>query len=130
MGGGQVTLVDSSSWIEFLRGRQTEPALRVQHLLAAGQAAWCDLIAVELWNGVRVGKERKALDELEAELSAFALDADAWKLARKLAFRCRQSGITAPSNDIIIAACAVTHGLGLEHCDKHFDDIMPLAKSL
>jgi predicted nucleic acid-binding protein len=130
MGDCKVTLVDSSSWIEFLRGRQTEPALRVQHLLASGQAAWCDLIAVELWNGVRIGKERKALDELEVELSAFALDANVWKLARKLAFRCRQSGITAPSNDVIIAACAVTHDLGLEHCDKHFDDILPLAKSL
>ncbi len=130
MGGRKVTLIDSSSWIDFLRGRQTEPALRVQHLLAAGEAAWCDLIAVELWNGVRVGKERKALDELEVELSSFALDAEVWKLARKLAFRCRQSGITAPSNDIVIAACVVTHDLELEHCDKHFDDILPLAKSL
>jgi len=130
MGDGEVTLVDSSSWIDFLRGRQTEPALRVQHLLATGEAAWCDLIAVELWNGVRVGKERKALDDLEAELSTFALDADVWKLARKLAFRCRQSGITAPSTDIVIAACAIANGLELEHCDKHFDDILPLAKSL
>lgn len=129
MGGFKVTLVDSSSWIDFLRGQQTEPALRVQHLLTTGQAAWCDLIAVELWNGVRVGKERKSLDELEAELSVFALDADVWKRARKLAFRCRQSGITAPSSDIIIAACAVTHDLELEHCDKHFDAILPLAKS-
>ena len=130
MGGREVTLIDSSSWIDFLRGRQTEPARRVQSLLASGEAAWCDLIAVELWNGVRVGKERKALDELEAELSAFALNADVWKLARKLAFRCRQSGITAPSNDIVIAACVATHNLELEHCDKHFDDILPLAKSL
>ncbi len=130
MGGREVTLIDSSSWIDFLRGRQTESAMRVQHLLASGEAAWCDLIAVELWNGVRVGKERKALDELEVELSLFALDVNVWKLARKLAFRCRQSGITAPSNDVIIAACVVTHGLELEHCDKHFDDILPLAKSL
>jgi predicted nucleic acid-binding protein len=84
---------------------------------------------MELWNGVRVGKERKALAELEAKLSAFALDAEVWKLARKLAFRCRQSGITAPSNDIIIAACAVTHNLELEDCNQHFDDILPLAKS-
>jgi predicted nucleic acid-binding protein len=130
MGGGQVTLIDSSSWIDFLRGRNTEPALRVQNLLAAGEAAWCDLIAVELWNGVRVGKERKALDELEVELSLFALDANVWKFARKLAFRCRQSGITAPSNDIVIAACVVIHDLELEHCDKHFYDILPLAKAL
>lgn len=125
-----MTLVDSSSWIDFLRGLQTGPALRVQHLLASGEAAWCDLIAVELWNGVRVGKERRALDELEMELALVSLDASVWKLARKLAFRCRQSGLTAPSNDIVIAACAAAHRLDLEHCDKHFNDILPLAKSL
>jgi predicted nucleic acid-binding protein len=130
MGEGEVTLVDSSSWIDFLRGLQTQPALRVQHLLANGQAAWCDLIAVELWNGVRVGNERKALDELEIEITAFPLDADVWKLARKLAFRCRQSGITAPSNDIVIAACAVNHDLELEHCDSHFEKILPIAAKL
>lgn len=125
-----MTLVDSSSWIDFLRGLETSPALRVKHLLASGEAAWCDLVAVELWNGVRVGKERKALDELEGELSLIPLDANVWKLARKLAFRCRQSGVTAPANDIVIAACAATHGVDLEHCDKHFNDILPLAKGL
>ncbi len=125
-----MTLVDSSSWIEFLRGHQSEPALRVQHLLAAGEASWCDLIAVELWNGVRVGRERKALDELETALTTFPLDNDVWKLARKLAFRCRQSGITAPSTDIVIAACAVNHDLQLEQCDSHFDKILPIAARL
>ena len=125
-----MTLVDSSSWIDFLRGRQTEPAHRVQHLLASGEAAWCDLIAVELWNGVRVGSERKALDELETELTSFALDAGVWKLARKLGFRCRQSGITSPTTDIVIAACAVHFDLGLEHCDSHFDLILPIAAKL
>jgi predicted nucleic acid-binding protein len=125
-----VTLVDSSSWIDFLRGRQTQSALRVQHLLAGGEAAWCDLIAVELWSGVRVGHERKALDELEGELASFALDADVWRLARKLAFRSRQSGITAPASDIIIAACAANYDLELEHCDSHFDKILPIAKKL
>lgn len=130
MGADEVILVDSSSWIDFLRGLQTPPALRVQQLLATGRAAWCDLIAVELWNGVRVGNERKALDELENEITTFPLNADVWKLARKLAFRCRQSGITAPSNDIVIAACAVTHDLGLEHCDSHFEKILPIATKL
>lgn len=125
-----MTLVDSSSWIEFLRGRPSEPAQRVQHLLASGEAAWCDLIAVELWNGVRVGTERKALEALEAELTTFPLDEVGWKLSRKLAFRSRQSGVIVPTSDIVIAACAVAHGLELEHCDKHFDELLPLAKSL
>ena len=36
MGGGQVTLIDSSSWIEFLRGRATEPAPGVRLVSYAG----------------------------------------------------------------------------------------------
>lgn len=125
-----MTLIDSSSWIDFLRGQPTEAAGRVQNLLIAGQAAWCDLIAVELWNGVRVGKERKALDELEMELTSYSLDAEVWEIARKLAFRCRQSGVTAPTTDLVIAACAKKHNLALEHCDNHFNKILPVAAKL
>ena len=50
-----------------------------------------------------------------------------WKLARKLVFRCRPSGRPAPSNDIVISACAVNHDLELEHCDSHFEKILPIA---
>jgi predicted nucleic acid-binding protein len=32
--------------------------------------------------------------------------------------------------DIIIAAAAVRHGLDLEHCDRHFEEILPLAGRL
>jgi predicted nucleic acid-binding protein len=42
----------------------------------------------------------------------------------------REKGFTVPISDIIIAACAVTHGLELEHCDKHFNELLPLAKTL
>jgi predicted nucleic acid-binding protein len=30
----------------------------------------------------------------------------------------------------VIAACAAAHGLELEHCDKHFDALLPLPKAL
>ena len=53
MGGRPMTLVDASSWIEFLRGRSSEPSQRVKTLLARGHAGWCDLTAVELWNGAQ-----------------------------------------------------------------------------
>jgi predicted nucleic acid-binding protein len=58
------------------------------------------------------------------------VDAAAWRLASRLALRCREKGLTLPISDIVTAACAVTHGLALEHCDKHFDGLLPLAKSL
>jgi predicted nucleic acid-binding protein len=36
----------------------------------------------------------------------------------------------APLNDIVIAVCAVNHDLELEHCDSHFEKILPVAAKL
>ena len=130
MGGGLMTLVDASSWIEFLRGRQSEPSQRVKSLLAAGRAAWCEFTLVELWNGARDQPEKKALEELEAEVQLCAINEPVWAKARLLARRSRENGVTATSGDIVVAACAASYGMELEHCDAHFDKILPIAKRL
>ena len=123
-------LVDTSSWVEYLRGRESEAGDSVEVLFLSGEAAWCDMTLVELWHGVRGAKEKRELAEMENEVERVLVDAPVWRLATKLALRCREKGITVPTSDIVIAACAVAHKLELEHCDKHFDDILPLAKSL
>ena len=122
-------LVDASSWIEFLRGRTSEPSLRVKALLGRAEAAWCELTLVELWNGARGKAEKQVLDDLESELRLLPVNEQVWARARLLARRCRDKGFTVPTADIIIAACATQHGLELEHCDEHFKQILPLAKS-
>lgn len=123
-------LVDTSSWVEYLRGNESEAGDNVEALFLSGAAAWCDMTLVELWHGVRGAKERRELEEMEKEVERIPVDAAVWRLASRLALRCREKGLTVPSSDIVIAACAVTHGLELEHCDKHFHELMPLAKSL
>ena len=123
-------LVDTSSWIEYLRGRESEAGDRVEVLFLSGEAAWCDMTLVELWHGVRGAKEKRELAEMEKEVERIPVDPAAWRLASRLALRCREKGITVPSSDLIIAACAVAHGLELEHCDKHFDELLPLAIAL
>jgi predicted nucleic acid-binding protein len=123
-------LVDTSCWVEYLRDRESESGDRVETLVLGGEAAWCDMTLVELWHGVRGSKEKRDLAEMETEIERIPVDGAAWRLASKLALRCREKGITVPSSDLVIAACAVAHKLELEHCDKHFDDILPLANSL
>ena len=125
-----MTLVDASSWIEFLRGRDSEPSQRVKTLLTRGNAAWCDMTLVELWNGAQGHVEKKALEELQAEVMLFAVNELVWAKARQLARRSREKGITGTSADIVIAACAANYDLELEHCDGHFDKILPIAKKL
>ena len=123
-------LIDTSSWVEYLRDRESEAGDSVEVLVLRGEAAWCDITLVELWHGVRGAKEKRELAEMENEVERIPVDADVWRLASKLALRCREKGLTVPISDIVTAACAVTHELELEHCDKHFNDILPLAKAL
>jgi predicted nucleic acid-binding protein len=130
MGGEAMTLVDASSWIEFLRQRTSEPGLRVKSLLADGSAVWCELTIVELWNGARGHVEKSVLEELEEELRIYPINEAVWKMARVLARGCREHGINAPATDVVIAACAANHGLKLEHCDSHFDKILPIAAKI
>jgi predicted nucleic acid-binding protein len=121
-------LIDTSSWIEYLRDRKSEAGDAVEVLVLSGEAAWCDVTLVELWHGVRGAKEKRELAEMEQEIERIPVDAAVWRFASKLALRCREKGFTVPISDIVTAACAVAHKLELEHCDKHFDDILPLAK--
>ena len=130
MGDGQMTLVDASSWIEFLRGRESTASQRVKSLLARGAAAWCDMTLVELWNGAQGHVEKEVLEELEEELRLYPVNEQVWTSARILARRCREKGITVSTADIIVAACAANNKLSLEHCDSHFDKILPVAAKL
>jgi len=130
VGKAEVTLVDTSSWIEFLRGSGTPAADRVADLIRADQAAWCELIALELWNGVRPGAETRALEDLEQAVTLFEISGAVWNTARKLAAQSRQLGFGAPSADVLIAACATTHNLALEHCDKHLTKLCDIAQTL
>jgi predicted nucleic acid-binding protein len=123
-------LVDTSSWVEYLRGLESEAGKRIEVLVLSRQAAWCDMTLVELWQGVRGAKEKRELAEMEKEIDLVPVNPSVWRLASQLALRSREKGITAPLSDIVIAACAVAHDLELEHCDKHFNDLLPIAKSL
>lgn len=125
-----MTLIDASSWIEFLRGRGSTPSECVKRLLISGDAAWCEFTLVELWNGAQGHAEKKVLDELEAEVQLYAVNEQVWAKARLLARRSREKGITATSGDIIVAACAANYDLQVEHCDSHFDKILPIARKL
>lgn len=123
-------LIDTSSWIEYLREGESEIADRVEVLVLSGNAAWCGITLVELWHGVRGAKEKRELAGMENEIELIPVDAAVWRLASKLALRCREKGFTVPVSDIVTAACAVAYKLELEHCDKHFHDILRLAQSV
>ena len=123
-------LVDTSSWIEYLRDHGSETGDQVEVLVLSDEAAWCDMTLVELWHGVRGSKEKSELTQMQKDITLVPVDAAVWRFASKLALRCREKGFTVPSSDIVIAACATHHKLELEYRDSHFDDILPIAAAM
>ena len=114
-------LVDSSSWIHFLRP-QGDPVVRsrVEAALRNGDACWCPLVRLELWNGAAGGRDRKILRDFEAVLPELSIDDEVWTAAFELARRARAAGVSVPATDILIAACARRHGAALETADSDF----------
>ena len=115
-------LVDTSAWIDALRGdgdREIRDA--VKELTADGEAVLCDIVRLELWNGTSGVAEARMLRDLERELECVPTTAAVWAAARDLARACRARGVTVPATDLLVAACADAHGLGLLHHDAHFD---------
>lgn len=119
-----LTLVDTSSWIEALR-RDGDPDVtkRVFGLMSEGMACLCDMVILELWNGARGEKEKQGLTELEETLRFLPIDRSVWKAAKGLARTCRSGGLTIPTTDLLVFACAQWHDAELEHCDEHFNSL-------
>jgi len=121
----EVVLIDTSSWIEALRATGDKNVRqRVFNLMVEARAAWCDMVAVELWNGARGEYERQRLSELEKEITCLQTTPEVWQTARALARKCRQAGQTVPSADLLIASCAIGHSAAIDHCDSHMDFIL------
>lgn len=115
-------LIDTSAWIEAMRPKGEELLRqRVQSVVREGRARFCDLVRLELWNGIGGDAERRWLTSLEELVETVPTDARVWGEARRLAEQTRRAGLTLPATDLLIAACARAHDLELLHRDGHFD---------
>lgn len=79
-------LVDTSSWIHFLRpDGNSRVRARVERALRSGEACWCPLVQLELWNGARGKRERKVLRDFARVLPELPIDQEVWSRAYELA---------------------------------------------
>lgn len=114
-------LIDTSAWIEAMRTKGDDATrAHVTAAVEAQDAHFCDFVYLELWNGVQGDRERAWLQNIRRYVKWVPTDDKVWPLARSLADRSRRSGLTLPASDLLIAACAAAHQLGLLHRDRHF----------
>ncbi len=120
-------LIDSSSWIHLLRPQgDIDTRRRVEAALRAGEACWCPIVQLELWNGARGEREQRVLRRFEDVLLSLPMDDEVWATACGIARRASSRRVTVPAPDIAIAACAHRHGVALESADTDFDRLAAL----
>mgnify|MGYP001571972452 CR=1 FL=1 len=84
----------------------------------ARASAWAVVTALADYN------RRQRLARLAAaELEIVPILPAVWQAAYVLARDCRAARVTIPPTDLVVAACAEHHHVGLLHRDSHFDRI-------
>lgn len=99
----------------------------VEAALVSGEACWCEMVQLELWNGARGDQEKRVLRDFSRVLPELPISREVWQRAFDLARRARAQGLTVPTTDIVIAACARHHGADMEAADKDFDLLSAVA---
>jgi predicted nucleic acid-binding protein len=119
-----MALVDTTVWIDLLRGRETAPVRALRRLLVEGQAVTAPLIVQEVLQGasspgnlLRLRDHFLSLPSVEPAAGGLT-HADAGDLYA----RCRWQGFTPRSpHDCLIAQLAIEHDLPLLHNDRDFE---------
>lgn len=116
-------LIDSSAWIEFLRGTGSVVCERVDELLGE-EIATCDPIRMEILAGARDGQHLTALRGLLARAVSLPVGPAEYDQAAMLYRTCRTQGETVRKLvDCLIAAVAIAADVPLLQVDRDFDRI-------
>jgi len=120
--GNDSVLVDSSVWIDFLRGNSIATNA-IRSLSKARQVVICGQIKQEVLQGSR---DAKAFEQLEQQMSIWRYEPEVpgdFIEAARIFSALRWKGITIPPSDCLIAAVALRLKLSLCTVDPDFDSI-------
>ncbi|WP_370325085.1 PIN domain nuclease [Euzebya sp.] len=115
-------VVDTSAWVEFLRGTDSAVCNTVDGLLDAEDLAVTDVISMEVLAGGRDDHHVAQLRGLLARAAQLPTDAASYDHAAALYRRCRRRGETVPKLiDCLIAAVVIDADASLLHADADYD---------
>ena len=120
-------LVDTSVWVDYLRGKATARVRTLRELLAEEDIVGvAPIILQEVLQGADSGQRFEKWRKYFAGLCCY-VPADpvaSHVAAARLYQSCRRAGTTPrSSNDCLIAQIAIEHGLILVHADRDFEAI-------
>jgi len=114
-----VLLVDSCVFITLLR-KGLDPATELLQRANLDDLGTCGMVRMEVLRGLKIPRVKTRLAEFFAVLQNVPTDNRLWDEATELAWQLGRSGITMPSQDILIATCARRIGAAILTFDKHF----------
>lgn len=119
-----VTLVDTSAWVEFLRGTGSETHRSVRRLLEQDALIHItDVVVMEVLAGARDDEHEQRLRHLLARCDYLGVEGLASYEAAAILYRtCRRAGETVRAlTDCLIGAVALRCGVPVLHNDRDFD---------
>jgi predicted nucleic acid-binding protein len=118
-----VILVDSSVWIDYLKGAATPKADKLDELLGSVSLAIGDLVLAEVLQGCRTDPEFDLVRNTLRALDLVVIGGEAAAIEAARNFRyLRAKGVTVRKPiDTLIATRCILDGLELLHDDRDFD---------
>lgn len=119
-----MSLVDTSAWVEFLRGTGSDTHRAVRDLLEdEARIHTTDVVMMEVLAGARDEGHHQRLRRLLARCDYLPVDGLAsYEAAADLYRACRQAGETVRAlTDCLIGAVALRAGVSVLHNDRDFD---------
>jgi predicted nucleic acid-binding protein len=116
-------LVDTSAWVEFLRGRGNRLGDVVEEMIIRDEVAMTGPVIAELYGGVRGRRETRMVDNLLAITSYHDVVRVDWAAAGAALNALSRRGITVPKSDAVIAAVARRLRIPVLTVDHHFEHL-------
>ena len=113
-------LVDTSVWIDFLRGIDTEKVALLRLLLEEGEAGICEIVYAEICFGAKNPKQCKTYAEYFGAMPFLSLPPDWHVHIAKMGNELRLKGHKPFVADLMIAFAALHHQVTLLTKDKDF----------
>lgn len=121
-------LVDSSAWIEFLRGTGSPACTAVREALA-GEVAVCDPVRMEVLAGARSETQLADLRRLLARATVLPTAPQHYDDAAQLFRTACARGLTVRRMiDCLIAAVAIDNSVPVLHADRDFEALAAVSR--
>ena len=114
-------LIDTSVWIDFLRGVSNPRVQLLEGLLEEGEAYLCDITYAEICFGAKDQRQFRKYERIFAELPFLSLPENWHREIARLGYALKSKGHKSYVADLMIGLAALHHRAALLTRDKDFE---------